>query len=451
MADGPPAQEGAGSPPAGIGDPPPPGLDLAFGWLQRNLDQLTEASRRTAALAATTPGSVPMADGASAVTDPGSPPSAVPPAPAAQADHAATPAHPAAEVADAAPTARPTPLLDKIGRDLTKLAAEGSLHPVIGREDETAWMIEVLVRSTKRNPVLLGPAGVGKTAIVEGLAQRIVARRVPAPLLGVRIIEVPLASLTAGTQYRGQLEERVAELVSEASQPGIILFFDEIHLLAGAGRTDGGMGADQILKPALARGDIAVIGATTPEDYRTTIALDEALARRFTTVNVPELDRAASRPILMSVRDTLAKSRGVTVSDAALDVLLDFADRSIVNARFPDKAIDLLEQAIAHAIVAGRTTVDRDDAVATTERWTLRGSSTPTLERFGRDLVALARDGKLGPIVGRDRETNAIIEVLLRRTKRNPLLLGPAGSGKTAIVEGLAIRIADGQGAGGPP
>ena len=109
----------------------------------------------------------------------------------------------------------------------------------------------------------------------------------PAPLRGVRIIEVPLASLTAGTQYRGQLEERVAQLVSEASQPGIILFFDEIHLLAGAGRTEGGMGADQILKPALARGDIAVIGATTPEEYRTTIALDAALARRFTTVDVP--------------------------------------------------------------------------------------------------------------------------------------------------------------------
>ena len=453
-----PGPTAAPDPAAGPGQPSPdsepglapPGLDLAIGWLQHNLDQLTEASRRTAALAA-------ASSPTHVAVEPAGPVSVPPPvtsAPIAPEAHVAgEPAVTTVTVADPGaagasrldpPGARPTPLLDKIGRDLTKLAADGLLRPVIGREDETSWMIEVLVRSSKRNPVLLGPAGVGKTAIVEGLAQRIVARRVPSSLLGVRIIEVPLASLTAGTQYRGQLEERVAELVAEASQPGIILFFDEIHLLAGAGRTDGGMGADQILKPALARGDIAVIGATTPEEYRTTIALDEALARRFTTVTVAELDRAASRPILLSVRDELAKRRGVTVSDDAIDVLLDFADRSIANARFPDKAIDLLEQAIAHAIVAGDATVSREDAIRTTTTWALRASSTPTLERFGRDLVGLAREGKLGPIVGRDRELDAIVEVLLRRTKRNPLLLGPAGSGKTAIVEGLALRIAKG-------
>ena len=458
MADGPPEP---GSPGAG-----PPGLDLAFSWLQRSLDQLTEASRRTAAIANAAPLMLPGRDAEPPAVAPGgavvAPPTATDAAraatgatapgrasaPATAPDMAtAPPSDVSAPPNLGAPGARPTPLLDKLGRDLTRLAAEGSLRPVIGREEETAWMIEVLVRSSKRNPVLLGPAGVGKTAIVEGLAQRIVGRRVPAPLLGVRIVELPLASLTAGTQYRGQLEERVAQLVTEASQPGIVLFFDEIHLLAGAGRTEGGMGADQVLKPALSRGDIAVIGATTAEEYRTTIALDDALARRFTTINVPELDRAASRPILMSVRDALAKSRGVTASDQALDILLEYADRSIANRRFPDKAIDLLEQAIAGAIVAGRTTVGPDDAVATTVLWAARASSTPTLERFGRDLVSLARDGRLGPIVGRDRELDAIVEVLLRRTKRNPLLLGPAGSGKTAIVEGLAARIA----AGGVP
>ena len=434
MADDPP---GPGSP-AGQ----PPGLDLAFGWLQRNLDQLTEASLRTAAIGGTPAGS-PAATG---VAGSGAMPAAAPIAPPPGASPAAR-LPVAAESTPGAPaiggtSSRPTPLLDSIGRDLTKLAAEGSLAPVLGREDETAWMIEILVRSTKRNPVLLGPAGVGKTAIVEGLAQRIVARRVPAPLLGVRIVEVPIAAITAGTQYRGQLEERVSQLVSEASQPGIILFLDEIHVLAGAGRTDGGAGADEALKPALSRGDIAVIGATTPEDYRATIAKDPSLARRFTTVVVPELDRTASRPILVSVRDALARSRGVTVSDAELDVLLDFADRSIANRRFPDKAIDLLEQAVAAAIVAGRTTVDEADAMATTTMWAARASSTPTVERFGRDLVGLARDGRIGPIVGRDRELDAVEEVLLRRTKRNPLLVGPAGSGKTAIVEGLALRIA---------
>jgi ATP-dependent Clp protease ATP-binding subunit ClpC len=426
MADDPPLVPPAGAAPTAAG------LDLAFGWLQRNLDELTAASRRRAASAPGTRSAAVEAPASAAV------PEAVAPMP----EPSVPPVDPAIPGSAAAAGPRPTPLLDQIGRDLTKMAAEGSLGIVIGRDDETAWMIEILLRSAKRNPILLGPAGVGKTAIVEGLAQRIVARKVPPALLGVRIIEVPLASLTAGTQYRGQLEERVTELVAEASQPGIILFLDEIHLLASAGRSDGGMGAGEILKPALSRGDIAVIGATTPEDYRTTIALDDSLARRFTTIVVPELDKTASRPILMSVRDALAKSRGVTATDDALDVLLEFADRSIANRRFPDKAIDLLEQAIAHAIVAGKVVVDEADAEAATVRWAARASSTPTLERFGRDLVGLARDGKLGPIVGRDRELDAIVEVLLRRTKRNPLLIGPAGSGKTAIVEGLAIRVA---------
>jgi ATP-dependent Clp protease ATP-binding subunit ClpC len=409
----------------------PPGLDLAFDWLQRNIDELARVDRRIRDLGARR----------GATHDPGKAAGA---STSASSAVAAAATSSAAAAGTAGSPASGTPLLDSIGRDLTALAAAGSLAPTIGREAETEWIIEVLVRTTKRNPVLLGPAGVGKTAIVEGLAERIVAGRVPKPLLGARIIEVPLSSITAGTQYRGQLEERVAQLVKEASKPGIIMFFDEIHLLAGAGKTEGGMGADQILKPALSRGDVAIIGATTPEAYRKTIALDAALARRFTTVVVSELDRAASRPILVSVRDALAASRGVTVSDEALDVLLDFADKSIANRRFPDKAIDLLEGAIAHSIVVGATSVDREAAVAATVSWSARASSTPTLEWYGRDLVALARDGKLGPIVGRDGELDAIVEVLLRRTKRNPILLGPAGSGKTAIIEGLAIRIASG-------
>ena len=450
------------SPPGGDGDgarPSPAGLDLAIAWLERNLDQLMAATGRSGQ---PSPGPAPGGSAAPARTgtagaatrhpagvtaatsaDARQPTQKSAPR-ASQAASAAVPAPEAAPRAAGTGAADPTPLLDQIGRDLTRLAADGSLGPVIGREDETAWLIEVLLRSTKRDAILVGPAGVGKTAIVEGLAQRIVAGRVPAPLLGARIIEVPIASLTAGTQYRGQLEERLSQLVAEASRPGIILFLDEIHLVTGAGRTEGGMGAGEILKPALARGSLAVIGATTPEDYRAAIAPDDSFARRFTTVTVGELDEAASRPILRSVRDRLAASRGVTASDDALDVLLDFANRRIANRRFPDKAIDLLEQAVADAIVSGRTTVEAGDATATTERWAERASSTPTLERYGRDLVGRAREGKLGPIVGRDRELDAIVEVLLRKTKRNPLLLGPAGSGKTAVVEGLSIRIAAG-------
>ena len=200
------------------------------------------------------------------------------------------------------------------------------------------------------------------------------------------------------------------------------------------------------MKPALARGDIAVIGATTGDEYRTTIARDDSLARRLSTLEVSELDSAATLPILQGLRDRIATSRGVTVTDDALKVLLDFSDHSIVNRRLPDKAIDLVEQAVARAIVDGRKTVEKDDALATTQAWAKRASSTPTLERFGRDLTRLARDGKLGPIVGRDREIEAIIEILLRKTKRDPMLLGPAGAGKTAIVEGLAIRLVTWQG-----
>ena len=287
--------------------------------------------------------------------------------------------------------------------------------------------------------MLLGPPGVGKTAIVEGLAQRIVAGKVPDALKDTRIIEIPLAGLVAGTQYRGQLEERVEQLVKEASQPGIVLFLDEIHMLEAG---DAGLAA--ALKPALARGDVAVIGATSGDEYRTTIARDDSLDRRLSTFEVSELDAAATLPILHGLRDRLATSRGVTVTDDALKVLLDFSDHSIVNRRLPDKAIDLVEQAVARAIVDGRKQVDKDDAVATTQAWAKRASSTPTLERFGRDLTRLARDGKLGPIVGRDREIGAIIEILLRKTKRDPLLLGPAGAGKTAIVEGLAIKLVSG-------
>jgi ATP-dependent Clp protease ATP-binding subunit ClpC len=430
---------------AGERDPlAPEGLDRALGWLERNLDQLTDAARRQGeAIQREThapvpglevepaPGRAPEVASALALAPQAAPPPFGPP-----------PAQPPA--APAAP-ASTTPLLDSIGRDLTALAARGELNPIIGREAEIASVIEILVRSTKRNPVLLGPAGSGKTAIVEGLAQRIAAGKVPEQLKGSRIIEVPLASLVAGTSYRGQLEERLQTLVKEAGWPGIILFFDEIHLLAGAGKSEGGMGAAQVLKPALARGDIAVIGATTPDEYEATIGQDDALARRLTTLAIHELSRDETRPIVQSVRDQLARSRGVTVSDEAIDVLLDFAQKRITNRRFPDKAIDLLEQAVAEAIVAGRKTVDRNQAVHTTEVWQTRASSTPTLDRLGRDLVALAKAGDLSPIVGRDREIDAVAEVLMRQTKRNPILLGPAGSGKTAIVEGLAQRIAAGK------
>ena len=421
-------------------DQQPQSVDLAIGWLQHGIDELADATRRTRDLAiGPAVGAAPPGTAAADATSATPPEFATADAPAPPTDGSVPPA------ATSATSPSTTPLLDKIGRDLTLLAKQGELSPLIGREAEMQWIIEVLCRTEKRNPVLLGAAGAGKTAIVEGLAQRIASGNVPKLLQGDRLIEIPLAGLVAGTQYRGQLEDRVQQLIAEASQPGIILFFDEIHLLEGAGQSEGGIGAGEALKPVLARGDIAVIGATTPEEWRATIEKDDALARRFTTIAITELDKDATRPILRAVRDGLAKARGVTVSDDALDTLLDFADTSILNRRFPDKAIDLLQQAVAEAIVDGRTTVSQADAVATTKLWAERATSTPTLERFGRDLIQLAKDGKLGPIVGRDQEIDAVIQVLLRHSKRDPLLLGPAGAGKTAIVEGLAIRMASGK------
>jgi ATP-dependent Clp protease ATP-binding subunit ClpC len=344
----------------------------------------------------------------------------------------------------AADGTRATPLLDELGRDLTALAREGMLAPSIGRDTETARLIEALVRPTRPSAVLLGPDGIGMDSIVEGLATRVVAGEVPAPLKDVRIVEIPISGLVAGTQYRGQLEERLSQLVREASQPSLVLFIEGVDQLARAGRTEGGMGALEALRGPLSRGDVKLIGTAEPEAFRLaseTSGLDQLL----TPIAVAELDREATRPVLVALRDRLAKTSGVMVSDEALDVLLTFAEDRILSRRFPDKAVDLLSEAIAAAVVAGRTEVDKDDAVAVTVSWSQRASATPTLDRLGRDLVGLARAGQLGPIVGREREIGALIGVLLRRTKRNPALIGPAGSGKTAIVEGLAIRIAKGE------
>ena len=309
-------------------------------------------------------------------------------------------------------------------------------------------MIEVLRPQLEAQP---GPARAGRRG-QDGHRRgpRPADRRRPrpgAPARVSRIVEVPLASLTAGTQYRGQLEERVAQLVAEASQPGIILFLDEIHLLAGAGRTEGGMGADQILKPALSRGDIAVIGATTPEEYRTTIA-----ARRGPRPPLHDRHRVRARsrgdaadPGRASATRS-PQSRGVTASTTPRSTSCSTSPTArSPTAASPTRRSTSWSRRSRSAIVAGRTTVDArrrggDDRscgrarIVDADARALR--ARPRRRSHGR--------ASSGPIVGRERELDAIVEVLLRRTKRNPLLLGPAGSGKTAIVEGLAIRIAAG-------
>ena len=238
--------------------------------------------------------------------------------------------------------------LEKYTVDLTKLAEEGKLDPVIGREKEIRQVIEVLSRRQKNNPVLIGEAGVGKTAIVEGLAQEIVKGNVPDALKNKRILSLDMGALLAGTKYRGEFEERLKAIVDEVkSRNDVILFIDEIHTVVGAGSAEGAMDAANILKPALARGDFQVIGATTLDEYRKYIEKDPALERRFQPIFVEEPTPEATMEILRGLRPKYEKHHGVRISDEAIEAAVKLTGRYIQDRRNPDKAIDALDQAAA--------------------------------------------------------------------------------------------------------
>lgn len=243
-----------------------------------------------------------------------------------------------------------TPALDTFGRDLTGLAREGKLDPLIGRADEIERILQVLCRRTKNNPVLLGEPGVGKTAIVEGLAQRIVDNDVPDLLANRRLLSLDLAAVVAGTKYRGQFEERLKAIMQELRRtPNIIIFIDEIHTLVGAGAAEGAIDASNMLKPALSRGEMQCIGATTLEEYRKFIEKDGALERRFQTITVdpPTVDQTID--ILKGLRDRYEAHHGVRYDDEALDAASRLSDRYVSDRCLPDKAIDLMDEAGARA------------------------------------------------------------------------------------------------------
>ena len=238
--------------------------------------------------------------------------------------------------------------LERFGIDLTSLAREGKLDPVIGREQEINQVIEVLLRRTKNNPVLVGDPGVGKTAIVEGLAQKIVSKEVPAELQDKEIYAVDMATLLAGSKYRGEFEERMKALLEEVKERGnIILFIDEIHTIVGAGKAEGAVDAGNIMKPALARGEIRVIGATTVDEYRKYIEKDPALERRFQPIYVEEPTVEESIEILKGLRPKLEKHHRVQISDEAIEAAVRFTRRYVTFRKLPDKAIDALDQASA--------------------------------------------------------------------------------------------------------
>ena len=242
-----------------------------------------------------------------------------------------------------------TPTLDQVSRDLTQMAREGELDPVIGRAEEIARVVRILSRRTKNNPVLIGEAGVGKTAVAEGLAQRIVSEDIPESLRGKRVLALDVGGLVAGTRFRGDFEERMQQMLKELQQEekNIVLFIDELHTIVGAGGADGAVNASNMLKPALARGELQVVGATTLDEYRKHVEKDPALERRFQPVLVDEPTVDETVAILFGLRDRYEAHHRVHVSDEAIVAAAQLGDRYIADRFLPDKAIDLLDEAAA--------------------------------------------------------------------------------------------------------
>ncbi len=239
-----------------------------------------------------------------------------------------------------------TPVIDKYGKDITREAAEGRLDPVVGRETEIERLAQILSRRKKNNPVMIGEPGVGKSAIIEGLAKRIVERKVARTLLDKRIISLDMAAIVAGTKYRGQFEERLKAVIDEVSNnKNVIMFIDEIHNIVGAGNASGSMDAANLLKPALARGEFQCIGATTLDEYRKSIEKDGALERRFQKVLIEPTTPEQTLEILHNIKEMYEKHHGVNYTDEALQACVSMTDRYISDRFFPDKAIDAMDEA----------------------------------------------------------------------------------------------------------
>jgi ATP-dependent Clp protease ATP-binding subunit ClpC len=322
-----------------------------------------------------------------------------------------------------------TPTLDEFGRDLTAAAREGRIDPVIGRDNEIEQTIEVLSRRTKNNPVLIGEAGVGKTAIVEGIAQRILTGDVPKTLEGKRVVQLDLSGVVAGTRYRGDFEERVKKVIEEIREHSdeLIIFIDELHTLVGAGSgAEGGMDAGNMLKPPLARGELHVVGATTLDEFRKYIEKDAALARRFQPILVPEPSVDDALAILRGLRDRYEAHHQVRYADEALVAAVELSDRYIADRFLPDKAIDLIDQAGARVRLrtkmpdvdvrdlerrADELRRDKDQAVAS-EQYEQASRLRDEIEEMSRQVDQLSRDETAVPEV----TVNDIAEIVSRAT-----------------------------------
>jgi len=266
-----------------------------------------------------------------------------------------------------------TPYLDALGFDLTEAARQNKLDPIIGRQNEIERVMQILTRRTKNNPALIGEPGVGKTAIVEGLSQKIVAGDVPEPLQNKRLVNLDIGALVAGTKYRGEFEERLKKIVAEVKETGAILFIDELHTLVGAGAAEGAVDAANILKPALSRGEVQTIGATTLDEYRKYIERDAALERRFQPIQVPEPTVEETISILEGIRARYEEHHKLKITDAALHAAAHLAARYVTDRFMPDKAIDLIDEASSRVRM-------------------YRSASPPSLKEAMRGLESLQRE-----------------------------------------------------------
>ncbi len=342
-----------------------------------------------------------------------------------------------------------TRILDQYSRDLTLLAASGSFDPVIGRDEEIRRSVQILSRRSKNNPVLIGEPGVGKTAVAEGIAAYIAGSDAPDSMAGKRLVALDLPALLAGTKYRGDFEERVKAVLKDVKKAGdVILFIDEMHTMIGAGSAEGAIDAANILKPALGRGEVQIIGATTPEEYRRHIEKDAALERRFQPVKIAEPSRSDSLKMLGAVRQGLEKHHGVKISDAALTAAVDLSARYINDRFLPDKAIDLADEAAAHIRVSGGGLVTAEDIAAVVSLWTgipVANLSADETKRLRNMESILHRR-----VIGQNEAVTAVSRAIRRgrvglsdpnRPIGSFLFLGPTGVGKTELCRALAEAV----------